>query len=199
VRLPFRITICGIDELAGHCTAGVSHVLSILDPGHPEPAAFGAFGAHVRLELRFNDIIDDTPDMLLPAPVQVDQLLEFGRGLPAEADAHLLVHCHAGISRSSASMALLLAQAVADCSGAEIFAELLRIRPAIWPNLRLLELGDAALDRRGDLLAAARDVYRLQLGRRPELAEQYGAIGRAREIRAALGGQAADRMAEGQG
>ena len=29
---PFKIRVCGIDELAGHCDAGVSHILSILDP-----------------------------------------------------------------------------------------------------------------------------------------------------------------------
>ena len=197
VRLPFRITVCGIEELAGHSAAGVSHVLSILDPGHPEPAAFGAFGEHVRLELRFNDIIDETPGMLLPEPTHVAQLLGFGRTLPTEVEAHLLVHCHAGISRSSAAMALLLAQVMPACSGADIFAEVLRIRPGIWPNLRLLELGDAALDRRGDLLAAVRGVYRQQLGRRPELAEQYGAMGRGREIHAALGNGLPGRFAEG--
>jgi hypothetical protein len=38
----FRITVCGIEELPGHCEAGVSHVLSILDPGSPLPPACGA-------------------------------------------------------------------------------------------------------------------------------------------------------------
>ncbi len=185
MELPFRITVCGIEELAGHCEAGVTHVLSILDPGHPEPTAFGEYGEHVRLELRFNDIIDETPDMQPPSPLHVEQLLGFGRTLPTEDDAHLLVHCHAGISRSSASMALLLAQALPDCPGDAIFSELLRIRPRIWPNLRILELGDATLDRRGDLIAAAAGVYRRQLDDRPELAELYGSSGRGREIRAA--------------
>ena len=41
--LPFRLTICGIPELDGHCTAGVTHVLSILDPDFDDPPAFAAF------------------------------------------------------------------------------------------------------------------------------------------------------------
>ena len=49
---PFKIRVCGIDELAGHCDAGVSHVLSILDPDWPVPEAFRAFGEHAKLELR---------------------------------------------------------------------------------------------------------------------------------------------------
>lgn len=182
MALPFRITVCGIDELPDHCAAGVSHVLSILDPGHPEPSAFGSFGEHARLELRFNDIIEDTPGMLPPSRLHVDQLLSFGRTLPAEQDAHLLVHCHAGISRSSASMALLLAQAAPDLPATEVFAEVLRIRPQIWPNLRILEFGDAAIRRGGALVRAVAGVYRSQLGRRPELAAFYREYGRAREV-----------------
>jgi len=185
VRLPFRITVCGIEELAGHCDSGVSHVLSILDPGHPEPSAFGTFGEHVRLELRFNDIIDETHGMLLPSQMHVEQLLAFGRTLPAEQDAHLLVHCHAGISRSSASMALLLAQAVPELPAAQVFAEVLRIRPEIWPNLRILEIGGATLPRGGELISAAAAVYRRQLARRPELAELYRGYGRGREVQLA--------------
>jgi predicted protein tyrosine phosphatase len=188
LQLPFRITVCGIDELAGQCEAGVSHVLSILDPDFPEPAAFGSFGEHVRLEMHFNDIIDDAPGMLPPRPAHVEELLAFGRGLPIEADAHLLVHCHAGVSRSSASMALLLAQAMPDVPAAEVFGEVLRIRPGIWPNLRLVELGDAALGRDGAMVAAAASVYRHQLRRRPELAAQFDAAGRGREVRLAQEG-----------
>jgi hypothetical protein len=64
---PFRISVCGIEELAGHCDAGVSHVLSILDPEWPVPEAFGAFGEHARLELRFHDVIEASdPDMIAP-------------------------------------------------------------------------------------------------------------------------------------
>jgi hypothetical protein len=32
---PFKTSVCGIDELAGHCESCVSHVLSILDPDWP--------------------------------------------------------------------------------------------------------------------------------------------------------------------
>jgi hypothetical protein len=38
--------------------AGVSHVVSILDPDWPMPSAFGACGEHQRLELRFDDLIE---------------------------------------------------------------------------------------------------------------------------------------------
>nr|WP_294521745.1 protein-tyrosine-phosphatase [uncultured Rhodopila sp.] len=186
LQLPFRVTVCGIDELASHRDALVSHLLSILDPDWPAPGVFGRFGENHKLELRFNDVIDDRPGSVAPDAAHIRQLLDFGAGLDREYDAHLLVHCHAGISRSSASMALLIARAMPDQPGESIFAEIMRIRPQIWPNLRIVELGDQALGRNGDLIAAAHRVYGFQLGKRPELAAAFRSGGRGREVEAAL-------------
>jgi len=64
---PFAMTACGIEELGDHSGPGASHVLSILDSGYPVPAAFGRFGVHKKLELRFHDVIEEGPDMGDPA------------------------------------------------------------------------------------------------------------------------------------
>jgi predicted protein tyrosine phosphatase len=184
---PFRIAVCGIEELFGHCEAGASHVLSILDPDWPVPEAFGAFGEHEKLELRFHDVIEDASGMLPPLPEHVERVLAFGRSLLAEPRpaASLLVHCHAGVSRSTASMALILAQALPDRPAAEILGEVLRIRQQAWPNLRMIEMGDAMLGRGGELVAAAHGIYRHQLEVRPHLAEFMIQSGRVREVEAA--------------
>jgi predicted protein tyrosine phosphatase len=189
MQLPFRITVCGLDELAVHREARVSHVLSILDPEWPVPEVFGSFSEHEKLELRFHDVIDANPGTVMPSPIHVQQLLAFGCALDREPliDAHLLVHCHAGVSRSSASMALLIAQAMPDSSGDAIFSEILQIRPQIWPNLRIVEMGDRALGRNGSLIAAAHRVYRTQIGKRPELADEFRSGGRATEVEGAFG------------
>jgi predicted protein tyrosine phosphatase len=181
---PFRITVCGIDELAGHGDAGVSHVLSILDPGWPVPSAFGTYGEHERLELRFHDIIEDEAGMIPPRLEHIERLLAFGRDLMAEppSGAHLLVHCHAGVSRSTASMAVILAQAQPARPAEAAFDKVLRIRPGAWPNLRIVELADALLGRQGELVAAAHGVYRRQAVRRPELVDVMRSSGRGREV-----------------
>src|SRR5579875_1459326 len=110
--IPFRTTVCGLDELEGHCESRASHVLSILDPDWPVPEAFGTYGEHEKLELRFHDTVDPMPGQVLPREEHVAALLRFGRDIGA--GDHLLVHCHAGISRSTASMALIIAQAMPD-------------------------------------------------------------------------------------
>jgi predicted protein tyrosine phosphatase len=190
MTLPFKITVCGLAELAQHSGAKVSHVLSILDPEWPAPEVFGTYGEHARLELRFHDIIEEEPGQQAPQRYHVQQLLEFARGLDREpaVNAHLLVHCHAGVSRSSASMALLIAQAVPDRPADAIFANILAIRPQIWPNLRIVEMGDDLLGRNGELVAAVAGIYRYQIRKLPGVAEDFSAGGRGREVALALRG-----------
>jgi predicted protein tyrosine phosphatase len=186
---PFRLTICGIDELARHGAARVTHVLSILDPGWPEPGAFAVFAPHRRLELRFDDVIDQLPGTHPPQRQDVERLLAFadelGRDGPA---AHLLVHCHAGISRSTAGASLILAAAAPALAADAVLAAVLRQRPRAWPNLRMIELGDALLGREGALVAAAVAIYRQALARDPALADAMIYGGRGREVAAATGG-----------
>lgn len=181
----FHITVCGVEELPVHSTAGVTHVLSILDPGSPDLTAFGAFGEHERLDLRFHDITDETPGMRLAQREEVEALLRFGRDLMSEPHAHLLVHCQMGISRSTAAMALILAQARPDQPAANALAEVARIRARIWPNLRVIELGDELLGRGGEVVAAAIARYRHVIERRPEMAQVMTDMGRGREVRLA--------------
>jgi predicted protein tyrosine phosphatase len=187
LRAPFGMTVCGIEELAGHCEGGASHVLSILDPAWPVPVAFGAYGEHARLELRFHDVIDDVPGTVPPNEEHVIRLLAFGRSLAAErpGDVRLLVHCHAGVSRSTAAMALILAQALPQVPALQVLGEVIRIRPQAWPNLRIMEIADALLARDGDLIVAAAGIYRRQLQLRPGLAEDFEQSGRGREVAAA--------------
>ncbi|MFL5334787.1 MAG: tyrosine phosphatase family protein [Geminicoccaceae bacterium] len=179
-----RLTICGIDELAGHSTGQVTHVLSILDPGYPEPDAFAAYDPHHRLTLRFHDIIGPWPGWQAPEREDVEALVGFGHELDGAGDklSHLLVHCHAGISRSTAAMATLLARHTPLGEEEGIFARIREIRPIAWPNSRMVDFADDVLGRGGRLSAALRDHYRYQAPRRPEFVEELRRNGRGAEV-----------------
>jgi predicted protein tyrosine phosphatase len=181
---PFQLTICGIDELAGHCAGGVTHVLSILDPGWPEPEPLSIFELHRRLRLRFHDIIESQPGWVAPERWDVELLLSFARDLGA-GGTHLLIHCHAGVSRSTAAAALVLAQRCPDQPADEVLEEVVRLRPRAWPNLRILELGDGILGRSGEIVEAATAHYRRAIEREPWLAGAMIEGGRGREVAAA--------------
>jgi predicted protein tyrosine phosphatase len=177
-----RITICGISELGQHCEAGVTHVLSILDPHWPDPAAFADFPPHRREALRFNDIIVPVPEAVVPNEDHVAQLLAFGRDVEVAGEfAHLLIHCHAGVSRSTATAALLLAQEDPARPVEAIFAEIARQRPRAWPNLLLLELGERALGRVGQIVPAVIPQYQRVLETDPYFGKFIRESGRSRE------------------
>jgi predicted protein tyrosine phosphatase len=176
--------ICGLDELIGHQGRGVTHILSILDPEWPDPEAFLAYDPHFRATLRFHDAIEPGPDILLPEKADVEAILTFGRDA-AEAGG-LLIHCHAGISRSTAATLMILAQGHPHESEEELADRLLQTRPVAWPNSRMIAFADELLDRKGRLMAATTDIYAHQLVRRPELGETMRRLNRAREVELGL-------------
>jgi predicted protein tyrosine phosphatase len=178
--------ICGLDELIGHQDRGITHILSILDPDWPDPAVFQAFDPHSRATLRFHDAIEPDPRIVLPQRADVDAILTFGREA-AEAGG-LLVHCHAGISRSTAATLMILAQAHSHEAEEELADRLLQARPQAWPNSRMIAFADELLDRRGRLTAATSGIYVRQLATRPELAEIMRRGNRAREVELGLSG-----------
>ncbi len=177
------LTICGLDELDAHADRGVTHVLSILDPARDDHPAFGRYGDHRRLLLRFHDEIEPAESIVLPERADIEAILAWGRDAYAEqADGHMLVHCHMGISRSTAAMTMLLAQAHPEESEAGIAARVMGIRPIAWPNLRMTEFADEILGRGGRLVAAAATLYAGNLARKPELAEVMARLNRSREV-----------------
>jgi predicted protein tyrosine phosphatase len=179
------LTVCGLDELDRHSERGVTHVLSILDPEWPEPEAFQDFDPHFRATLRFHDAIEPDPGVVLPEKCDVHTILAFGRD--AGDVRHLLIHCHAGISRSTAAMLMILAQAHPHESEDAVVDRLLEIRPQAWPNSRMIAFADQFLVRDGRLSAAVARIYARRLKIAPDLAETMRRLNRAREVELGLG------------
>lgn len=180
------LTICGIAELPEQRARAVTDVLSILDPDHPDPEAFGAYDSHNRTVLRFHDIIHPISGMILPEKEHVEAILDFGHALaqagPSRADGHLLVHCHMGVSRSTAAMLTLMAQVHPQESEDALFERLLSIRPQAWPNSRMIMFADDLLSRDGRLTEALRRHYGRQTRSNPQFAEWMRDLGRGREV-----------------
>ncbi|MBP1180547.1 tyrosine phosphatase family protein [Methylobacterium sp. PvR107] len=178
-------TVCGLEELTGHGARGVSHVLSLLDPGTPEPEAFAGYGRHTRTTLRFHDCLGPGEGLVPPEPAHVEAILDFGRQL--DGAAHLLVHCHYGLSRSTAALLTLFAQAEPQTPAAALVARLHALREPAWPNARMIGFADAMLNRDGQLSEAVRQLHALQLQVRPHLADLLRGLGRGAEVDAASG------------
>lgn len=180
------LTVCGIEELPAHQERTVTHVLSLLDPGWPELDAFQGYGPHRRTTLHFNDIIEAVEGRIAPTPEDVAEILRFGADIQASTaereEGHLLVHCHMGVSRSTAAMLTLLAQAYPEETEERLFARLREIRPQAWPNSLMVGYADELLGREGRLTAALRRHYGHQLRRDPTYLEWMARLGRSREL-----------------
>jgi predicted protein tyrosine phosphatase len=91
-----------------------------------------------------------------------------------------------GISRSTAAMAMLLAQAHPEQEEEAIAQSLTSIRPKAWPNSRMIAFADEILGREGRLTLAARKMYGRLLALQPHLADVMRRLGRDREVETAI-------------
>ena len=166
------------------------HVLSVLDPERPDLEAFGTYGEHHRVTLRFHDIIDPEPARIMPEPEHMRAILDFGTLLAdpttAVAQGHLLVHCHMGISRSTAAMLALIAQGSPGMDDDALFERLRAIRPQAWPNSVMVGFADEMLGRGGGLVAALRRHYGHQLGQNARWRDWMTELKRGREVAMAV-------------
>jgi predicted protein tyrosine phosphatase len=158
-KLPETITICGTLDLERFSNSDVDYVVSILDPDFVEPNVFRTFGKHKRLTLRFHDIVEEVPNLIAPQVHHISELLEFGRTIMAESGRHLLIHCFAGVCRSTAAAALLLAQEEPERTPADAVERMLQIAPHAWPNVRMIAIGDEILNYNNALVDAVESLY----------------------------------------
>jgi predicted protein tyrosine phosphatase len=174
------IVICGLEEMDCTLDESVTHVISILDPDYQEPAGMARFADPHLLRLRFHDVIERLPMVSPPDAEHIAAIVAFGQALRTHETARILVHCHMGISRSTAAAIILLADHGGDADAA--VERVTAIRPAAWPNLRMIELADRLLKLDARLVRAVRRHHARALVRRPELREVFIAHGRAREV-----------------
>lgn len=152
--IPFPLTITGESNASAILReprgAELRHVLSFGDPLTGEPRGYHEHPAR-KLRIECNDIErEPSSPSSWYVPVsfqQVAAIVDFVR----MCDGPTLIHCQAGVSRSTAAGLLLLA---VHLPPDEAVAELRRIRPTAWPNRRIVGFGDELLGLRGELVAA---------------------------------------------
>jgi predicted protein tyrosine phosphatase len=123
----------------------IHHIISIGAPGDPTPAGFELCANGLRLEFH-----DDTGD-IGPQRWHVEQVIDFGQRIQQEG-GRLLVHCEAGISRSSAA-ALTVFATWLGVGKEQAVNKIYAAQPYAWPNSQLVRHADALLERSGALIA----------------------------------------------
>ena len=176
-----KVTICGIPELPPHCSYGVGNVLSIIDSHEPRPPALDDFFGIDHELIRFDDVVAEYPGFEACSPAHIVKVLEFGERVQKQPGSHMLVHCHAGVSRSTAAAAILMCQHAPGQEEAA-FLKLLELRKHGWPNTRMVEFADTLLKRDGAMLRGLIAYRRALLEAKPHLSEIIRNIGRGHEL-----------------
>lgn len=110
------------------------------------------------LQLAMHDIAEERPGFVAPSADHVRLMIAFAKGWTR--DTPLVVHCYAGISRSTAAAYVLAAALRSDLDEAGLAAELRRLSPAATPNPLIVAHGDRLLGREGRMIAAIRAIGR---------------------------------------
>jgi predicted protein tyrosine phosphatase len=132
-----------------------SHLITLLSPEEmiATPAGFDPT-RHLRLGV--HDIAEPMDGLTHPDAALVEQFLDFASDW--DASAPLLIHCWAGISRSTAT-AYALACARNPHADEYVIARTLRqASHTAWPNRAIVAVADDILDRRGRMLAAVEAI-----------------------------------------
>jgi predicted protein tyrosine phosphatase len=136
---------------------GARHVVSLIgDEAHLRRPA--AIAPENHLWLRMHDVAQPLDGYILPESTHVANLLRFVRHWRREAP--LVVHCFAGISRSTASAFAAVCALNPDREEAAIAQELRRASPTASPNIRIVALADDLLGRNGRMIAAVESIGR---------------------------------------
>jgi predicted protein tyrosine phosphatase len=142
--------VCSLSGLSG-VAAGLSRfdLLTLLSPDH-RGEDHRALACERHRELSFHDITEARPGLVAPDSAVMQAIIDFGR---EAADRAMLIHCWAGISRSSAA-AYVIACDRNPGFERDIAGELRRRAPSVTPNRLMVSLADDLLGRGGRMAEA---------------------------------------------
>jgi predicted protein tyrosine phosphatase len=150
----------------------VSHLVTLINGETlmPTPPSITP-DRHLRLDM--NDICEQATGLVLPREEHVADLVQFA--LDWDRNAPLLIHCLAGISRSTAAAFISLCALNPDADELGLARALREASSTAYPNRRLVALGDDALSRQGRMIAAVEKIGRGEIA---EEAQVFGLCAR---------------------
>ncbi len=113
-------------------------------------------GNHLRLHM--HDIADPMEGYVTPQVEHIERLLAFVRSW--RRDAPLVIHCYAGISRSTAAAYAAVCALNPQRDERTIAQALRRASQTAFPNPRIVRLADEVLARQGRMVAAVEAIGR---------------------------------------
>lgn len=155
-----RIHVCSIFKIADMAEmTGARSLVTLINQDiivH-RPAAIAP---ERHLFVAVSDITAEAEGQILPCETHVSSLLDFVRNWDREDP--LLIHCFAGVSRSTAAAFISACALTPDRCEAEIARAIRQASPTATPNPRLVAVADKMLGRGGRMIEAIERIGRGQ-------------------------------------
>ncbi len=152
-----RIHVCALRHVPRTAEAiGAGHLVSAIE-AHSFPRTPKGILADRHLKLDMDDITQAQPDMTLPSERHVLELLDFVADW--DQNSPLLIHCFAGMSRSTACAFIAICALNPETDEGRIARAMRRLSATATPNRKLVALADDILARDGRMIAAVSDMY----------------------------------------
>ena len=161
-----NLSILGIDEVRQLSEPRVDYLMSILASGDILPRPEWILADHY-LALIFDDLDDPYYQdgiHIPPTPADLQNILAWGQQIDQAQRQQgeplsVLIHCTAGISRSSAAAYAIWCDWLGPGNEAWAAAEVRKVRPKAAPNRLMVMYADQILGRKGRLVEKAATFY----------------------------------------
>jgi predicted protein tyrosine phosphatase len=144
--------VCSLAHLPGTVqVTGASHVITVMADVRQvqRPPSIRECN---HLVISMDDIIEEAEGFTAPALEHVERVLDFGRGW--DRAAPMVIHCYAGISRSTASAFAVACALNPNRSELAIAQRIRSASPFAHPNRLIVSHADRLLRRDGRMLRA---------------------------------------------
>jgi predicted protein tyrosine phosphatase len=141
-----------------------ARLVTLLSPHGAMPERPSDLEPQHHLTRLFHDIASEVDDLTPPSGQDVQAVIAFAKGwakgaanAPAEGQLRhgpMLIHCYAGISRSTAAALITALVINPDQADDSLVARLRTVSPTANPNRRMVSIADQILGRSGALVDA---------------------------------------------
>lgn len=156
-----QVHVCPLSQVAVTVAAtSASHLISVInDDTEVERPATIASENH--LFIGMNDIVEPQDGLIVPDETHVRELLAFVDGWDRKQP--IVIHCYAGISRSTAAAYVALCALRPETSEHELAMRMRKASSAAFPNTLIVAHGDQILGRGGRMIEAVNEMGRGEL------------------------------------
>jgi predicted protein tyrosine phosphatase len=147
-----RIHVCALRLVPEAIrTTGARHLLSIINH-HAIPETPAGIPGSQHAKISVNDIDRPLPGLIHPAAEHCEAVIRFSRAW--NGSGPLIVHCLAGISRSTAAAFISLCDLNPDVPELVVARRIRAVSPTASPNTLLVAVADDLLGRGGKMVDA---------------------------------------------